>query len=1027
MITIKNLLKRAFWALRRYGFRVFLEKVSRRIFIHLVAIKNSFIPARASVQPKYSPALVNYGDWIAENEPTEEQLTQQCVFSKKYKYRPKISIIVPVFNTPLFFLSDLFHSVFAQTYDQWELCVANGSPENKPLVSELEKYAKMDARVHILHLDKNLGISENSNQALAIANGEYVALLDHDDTLSPFALYEIVTLLQTVPELDLIYSDHDYLSTDGKTRLKPLFKPDWSPEIMLSANYITHLTVLRTSLIRQIGAFNSSTDGAQDYDLFFRVIEKTNQIAHIPKVLYHWRESRESTANNSNAKSYAVNAQILAISRHLKIQGLTQVDTFLDPEGGLRVKWHFPKEKVSIIVLSNGANQLLEKCIDSIIKKTHYPDYEVIIVNNGSKRPDAFPYFKKISKKKNIEILDYVGEFNYSRVNNFAVAHAQGKYLLLLNDDTEVVSEDWIDEMVMWASRSEIGAVGAKLLRPNGLIQHAGVIVGLNGFAGHIFADEHRNANNIFGSINWYRNYSALTAACLMVRKEVYDKMGGLNEEFVLNGSDVDLGLRLNKEGYRLVYNPFVVLKHAESATHKGNVPSSDFYTSFIYYKNVLAVGDPYFNPNLSFWYTTPTFRSKDEVSPMQFSEKHLMSMKNKKKEHTISVSSYSIEATNFSQWFDVSNQDIEKSKEVHREFSKALNIQNVTWFIPEFDNPYYGGIFTILRFANYLQISNDIASQFLLTGSTEQKKIYKKIAEAFPALSKSSVVTVFPDDNWKKVRETDVTISTLWTTAYYSVRFNKTKRKFYFIQDYEPSFYPAGSIYGQVEATYHFGFLGLVNTPGLYEIYKTQYNGLAEYFVPNVDTKLFFPDQSKKKSLRQKHFTVFFYGRPGHSRNAFELGVAALKKVKQKFGDRLTIVSAGAEWDPSVYGLENIIINLGVLKLAETAALYRTCDVGLGMMFTKHPSYLPFEFMASGCMVVSNKNAATEWFLKDGYNCMLTDATPTCISETIEEALLDTKKREEIVRNAHEMILNKYSDWNSQMEKIYQFMRKPL
>ena len=1012
-------------ALRRYGFRVFLYKVSQIVLSRLISITRRIFRAQLSTLAALRPAL-SYSDWINKNEPTEEHLTRQRVVSNDFLYRPKISIILPVYNTPLPFLIDLFRSISTQTYDHWELCISNGSPENKDLAAELEKYAQSDVRIRILHLEQNLGISENSNQALTIATGEYIALLDHDDTLSPFALYEVVALLQDYPELDLIYSDHDYLSTDGKTRLRPLFKPDWSPEIMLSANYITHLTVLRTDIVRDIHGFDPLTDGAQDWDLFFRVLSRTNKVAHIPKILYHWRETPQSTANNPDAKPYAASAQLVAITRHLELQGLTQVKSFFDPQGGIRVEWAFTQEKVSIIILARGVNQYLKNCIASILKKTNYPEYEILIINNGPKRPESFPFFAEISNNERIRVLHYEGEFNYSRVNNFAVTHATGKYILLLNDDTEVISNDWLDEMVMWSSRPEIGAVGAKLLRPSGLIQHAGVIVGMGGFAGHIFADTPENSSGIFGSTNWYRDYSALTAACLMIRKDVYDKLGGLSETFLLNGNDVEFGLRLREAGYRLVYNPFAVLKHIESATHQGKIPDRDFRTSFIYYKNILADGDPFFNPNLSYWSSLPTFRSKSDRSPLQFVDEHLVGMSSAKRKKAPLISDYSKEAANITQWFDAGYKDIDQSRKVHDDFPGQLDIQNLSWFIPEFHNAYYGGIFTILRFAEYFYTAKGITSQFLLTGSTDVKNIQKRIGEAFPALSQSPVIAVFPDDDWKRVQATDAVVSTLWTTAYYALRFNKTKRKFYFIQDYEPLFYPAGSIYGQVEATYRFGFFGLINTPGLHEVYKTQYEGVAENFFPNVDVNLFFPDADRKSPSPQNHFTVFFYGRPEHPRNAFELGAAALKKLKQKMGDRLTIISAGADWDPAFYGLENIVLNLGLLTISETAALYRTCDVGLGMMFTKHPSYLPFEFMASGCMVVSNKNAATSWFLQDDFNCMLTDATPACIAETLEEALLNTRKRKQIIKNARQMILDQFSDWDSQMEKIYRFMQNP-
>ena len=1020
---IKVHFQRGLWIYRRQGFRVFMEKALHLGRAYILTFFRRLLGYKSSV-PVPSPISMNYAEWILEREPSEIQLLEQRKKVKNFSYRPKISIILPIFNTPLPFLTDLVRSVTAQTYDNWELCIANGSPENAPLIDELERYAKTDTHIRVLHLDRNYGISGNTNKALEMANGEFTALLDHDDTLAPFALFEIISLLQESPNLDMIYSDHDYLSTDGIKRLWPLFKPDWSPEIMYSANYITHLTVIRTSLIHQVGGFEPSTDGAQDWDLFFRVVNMTKRIAHIPKILYHWRETAQSTANNSNAKPYAAQVQLDVISNQLKRRGVTQVESFFDPKGGIHVRWSFPREKVSIIIPTRGVNNLLKNCISSILEKTAYPDYEILIINNGSKKPHEFPYFEELSVNNRIKILHSDGDFNFSRVNNYAVSHASGKYILLLNNDIEVLNNDWLDEMVQWAGIPEIGAVGTKLLRPNGLIQHAGIIVGMGGFAGHIYADQMENTSGIFGSTNWYRNLSAVTAACMMVRKEVYEEIGGLNEEFLLNGNDVEFGLRLNRAGYRVLYNPFAILRHVESATHLGKIPPQDFKTSYIHYKNVLDAGDSFFNPNLSCWSTKPVFRSIQEKSPSQFMNEYLAAISNPVKKPA--ASDHAKEAINIARWFDIGYPEIEESREVHLRYPGRLEIESASWFIPSFSNPYYGGIFTILRFANYLKTKHGISQQFLLTSSVEEDVTKRLISGAFPSLSESPVIAVLPDDDWKRVQPTDITFSTLWTTAYHSIRFNNTKRKFYFIQDYEPMFYPAGSIFGQAEATYHFGFYGLINTQGLYEVYQSQYDSPAAYFNPSVDTKIFFPAKNREDHSGKKNFTVFFYGRPGHPRNAFELGSEALKKLKLKMGDSLSVISAGAEWNPVDYGLEKIVVNLGILSLQQTAALYRTCDVGLGMMFTKHPSYLPFEFMASGCMVVSNKNSATKWFLKDGDNCLLTNATPSCISETLEKALLDTVTRNKIVGNAYSMILNHYSDWDTQMEKLYKFIINP-
>jgi GT2 family glycosyltransferase len=393
---------------------------------------------------------------------------------------------------------------------------------------------------------------------------------------------------------------------------------------MLSANYLTHLTVVRTALARQVGGFDPHMDGAQDWDLFLRVSECTQKICHIPKILYHWRDSSGSTADNIWAKPYAPPAQLRAISSHLTRLGYEQATAFFDASGFIRVRWALPTErKVSIIIPSQGANQVLERCIRSILESTRYPNYEILVVNNGERRPEAFPFYLEIASHARVRVLHYEAgpntPFNYNIVNNYGASFAGGELLLFLNNDIEAISPGWLDELVLWAEREDVGVVGAKLLRPDRTIQHAGVIIGLTGFAGHIFAGLPENQWTIFGLAEWYRDYMAVTAACLMVRREVFEHLGGFDESFLLCGSDVELCLRARAAGLKVVYNPFARLVHLEGATRQGDVPAEDFHASFPHYEPALKAGDPYFNANLSCWHLTPTLRRPDEQKPLDF------------------------------------------------------------------------------------------------------------------------------------------------------------------------------------------------------------------------------------------------------------------------------------------------------------------------------------------------------------------------------------------------------------------------
>jgi GT2 family glycosyltransferase/glycosyltransferase involved in cell wall biosynthesis len=577
-----------------------------------------------------SVASEQYARWIAENESNAKQLAQQQRQVDALPYRPLISIVTPIYRPEVEHVQAVIHSVQAQTYPDWELCIVNGSPEIPHLRGLLEAATTQDDRIKVVLLDQNLGISGNSNAALKIARGEFVAFLDHDDVLSPSALFEVVQELNCHADWDLLYSDHDLLSTDGSQRFAPLFKPDWSPEIMLSSNYITHLTVIRKTLIDEIGGFRKEFDGAQDWDLFLRVVERTERVKHIPKVLYHWRDSPHSTAQSIWKKPYAPQAQLDAICAHLERKGLARPEACFDVSGFIRVRWWYDKTtRVSVIIPSNGANPLLERCIASILDKTQYDNFEVLVVNNGAALPETFPYYTNITRSRRVRVVhDDRQPFNYSAVNNFGAEHALGEVLVFLNNDTIVLSSDWLDEIVMWTSRTEIGIVGAKLLKLDGTIQHSGVILGLTGFAGHVFAGLLEAQNTVFGLTEWYRNYLAVTAACVAIRKDRFVELGGFNEALTLCGNDVELCLRSWKAGYRVVYNPYLKLYHEESATREGAIPSQDYRGSYEFYRPFLLNGDPYYNPNLSYWSLIPVLRKDNEEHPDDFAKHFLDDLK---------------------------------------------------------------------------------------------------------------------------------------------------------------------------------------------------------------------------------------------------------------------------------------------------------------------------------------------------------------------------------------------------------------
>lgn len=605
------------------GFDTFFSKIKKRIF-------------NASIKDKSKP----YEVWIQKNEPGELELKRQKELSQQFNYKPLISIITPVYKPPPAILEATIESVIFQTYDNWEMCLADGGSKDKEVRKIIEKFSQKDPRIKVKFLDENLGISGNSNIALNLAKGDFVALLDNDDLLAPFALFEIVKSLNDNRELDLIYSDKDIVSEDGKQRLEPLFKPDWSPEIMLSSNYLTHLCVIRKSLVDEVSGFISETDGAQDWDLFLRVTEKTNKIHHISKVLYHWRESKTSSAlRGTVSKPYISDAQRTVLHNHLQRLGRSADLTLIPLSnrkkkrflslflgrtanrlGIWRIKWIIKdKIKISIIIPTKDNLRKLRPCVESILNKSSYQNFEIIIIDTGSKEPENLTYYNQLSKNPKIKIVNYMKSFNYSAVNNLGVKHATGEIVLFLNDDTEVITSDWLEEMAGWIQQEEIGIVGAKLLKPDNTIQHAGVVLGMQGFAGHPFAGASEYCWGPFGSTEWYRDYLAVTGACMMLRKKVFEEVGGFNESFILMGSDVELCLHIWKKGYRVVYTPFAKLLHYEASTRGHDIPIQDFLVSYEHYKPFLNKGDPYFNINLSRWNTIPCIKLPGEKETCEF------------------------------------------------------------------------------------------------------------------------------------------------------------------------------------------------------------------------------------------------------------------------------------------------------------------------------------------------------------------------------------------------------------------------
>lgn len=554
---------------------------------------------------RFQKSEIDYKEWLEKNMPTRQELDRQG--KHKFKYAPKISILVPVYNTPETFLRQMIESVQKQTYGNWELCIANANPANEQVKAILKEYTENDARVKVTDVPENEGIAQNTNKALEIADGTFIGLLDHDDVLAENALYEVVKELNKAVDTDVIYTDEDKVSTAMDEYFSPNFKPDFNLDMLRSNNYFCHFFVAKKELIETVGGFRGEYNGAQDYDLFLRCIEKAERIAHIPKILYHWRVHQESTADNPLSKMYAYDAGQKAIEQHLKRCGVTAEVSKTENLGFYRVKYQQEGSPlVSILIPNKDQKDTLDQCLKSIEARTDYENYEIIIIENNSTEQETFEYYKQIKNPK-IRVIEWKDEFNYSAINNFGVRHAKGEYLLFLNNDIEVINSDWLGEMLSNCQREEVGAVGAKLYYPDNTVQHAGVIVGIGGVAGSVFVGLKRGYTGYMHRASIQQNLSAVTAACMMVKKSVFEEVGGFEEELKVAFNDIDFCLKIREKGHLIVYDPYVELYHyesktrgAEDTTEKIRRFQSEIEYMRSHWSSILKNGDPAYNPNLS-------------------------------------------------------------------------------------------------------------------------------------------------------------------------------------------------------------------------------------------------------------------------------------------------------------------------------------------------------------------------------------------------------------------------------------------
>ena len=963
-----------FWKLTK-PFRVMTDiakrilrksRLARKIFKGLKYLKNhGFV---STVKKIFGKAQEGASLQAAAEEfegIIEEQRTNPL------KTNLKFSILVPLYNTNEKYLAEMISSVQQQTYPEWELCLADGSDEEHAYVERIVlEFAKNDPRIKYKRLEQNRGISENTNECAKMATGDYIGFLDHDDLLSPVALYlNAAAILET--QADVLYSDEDHLSVEGE-HCFPFRKPAWSPDLLYSQMYICHFTTVKKALFDAVGGFCSEYDGSQDYDLMLRLSEKTQNIVHIPVILYTWRECETSTAANADAKPYAHDAGRRALDAHLKrkygenARADDSAYTFV-----FDARFALPEKKpmVSVIIPMKDHYEITNRCIESILSKTAYENYEILLLDNRSEKVETARWLERIKERDpRICVLKADMEFNWSKLNNFGIAHAKGDVFVLLNNDTEVIAPDWMERMAENAMRPDIGVVGGLLLYEDDTIQHAGVVIGMSGMADHVFKGMPAvHMGSPFVSPMVSRNVLAVTGACMAISRETVQEIGLFDESFVICGSDVEICIRAYERGYNNKYDVNVRLYHLESKSRNAAVvPEVDFKRSNLSYHPYFESGDPYFNENLSLF----SLRPQESVVDMR-----LVKVKNLLKRFLPARMLWKMIKKHLVPSVEASIPEITPiGVRIDPKDNGRVRLNLIT---PSVDVAHvFGGISTALKLFEGLckEIGCDariITTDAPLIESTSVLSKEYRIVSAEKECEDSLQAVSFNDRFGKTipVRANDVFVATAWWTAYSAreivafqeEQFGVKMPLLYIVQDYEPGFYPWSSRYMMADSTYRFDIptYAVINSGILKEFFdRNGYHFDKSWsFEPVLNEKLaaFLPKGENATVNKKKEILV--YGRPSVDRNAFALVVESLKLWVKTMPDakEWMVYSAGESHSPIDLGDGCVMRSLGKLSLEGYAQQMLDAYAGLSLMVSPHPSYPPLELSTFGVKTITN------------------------------------------------------------------------
>jgi len=845
------------------------------------------------------------------------------------------------------------------------------------------------------------GASPSTAAAIASADPRQPALVVMaGDLVEPDLFFRVADAFWQNPELDLVHWDDDLVHGDDTS---PRFRPEWSPDTLLSANYLGRSFALRAG---HWSGFVDARSATAWWDLVLNLELDRFQVQRLPLLLARLASRPDPTPLGGER----------VVQRVLDRRGWPA--TAVAGDDAVHLRWELPRWPSVSVVVPSRFNQAMLGPLFASLERTQYPSWDLTVVDN-SDDPAKDRWYGTWMDRLPLSVQSWDEHFNYSRVNNVTARGTSGEVLVFLNDDTRVLDPRWLQDLVGWATRDEVGTVGLQLINGEGLIQHGGVVMGIDGFAGHLFAGDRPGGDTMIGHRNWTRNTSAVTAACVAIRRDRFESVGGFDERFDLVGSDVVLGLDMLLSGYRNVCSTGTSVEHLESITRGDSDITVDMYASYWRYQRWLAGGDRYYSPNLSLVHGAGALRPADEPTPL---ERVLPALGRSYGVFRQSMSE--AEAYHFAELCRVGDSIVDEVVTAHAAVEGHRPVRTVNWFLPEFDNPFYGGINTILRIADQLRRDHGVENRFVVLAGPNEAWYRSSVRAAFPELADVPMVFVpsVSDEELAAVPPADAAIATIWHSAFAVARAPQQVRRFYLVQDFEPAFYPAGTMYALAEETYRLGLYGICNTEPMATMYRERYDGTGTWFLPAVDRSVFHPPTEPR---RDGPLRIFLYARPGHWRNCWEIASLALRDIKAAYGDDVHIVTAGSWARPEDLGQG--IEHLGLLDYRETGELYRRCDVGIALTVSEHPSYLPIELMACGVPVVAFDLPEAYWILQHGVNALRARQTVEGLREQLEKLVTDAELRQRLAAGALRHIDAHHSDWHAALASVHGILEDPV